>query len=113
MTTSKLSGLEGMPIPLNIARQWVLKFKQATPCDEACYYFGENIILRILAANNCVGIRAYAGLDDKDQWQLLLVGVDENGNNLIPLEGMFSSDEEYIIAAPNPTTYAHRDYRPL
>lgn len=113
MTTSKLSGLEGMPIPLNLARQWIMNFKQTTSNDETSHYFGENIILRILAANRCVGIRAYVGLDDNDQLQLVLVGVDEDGNNLLPSNDLFNAEEENIIAAPSPKAFAHHTFRPL
>ena len=46
-------------------------------------FFGRDAIEAILAQARCVGIRYYYGLDSENQRVLVLVGVDENENDLI------------------------------
>lgn len=45
-------------------------------------YFGRDCIVRILEQNGCVGIRMYYGRNDDGSPCLVLVGVDNTGEDL-------------------------------
>lgn len=82
------NGSESGPIPLPTAKQWTANYRKTiSEGDTLAHYFGGQIIQRLLDQDKAVGIRAYYAIDDKGKKQLLLVGVDENGENLLPLEG--------------------------
>jgi hypothetical protein len=46
-------------------------------------YFGMDAIQSLLDEEGCVGIRYYYGLDKDDKQVLVLVGVDEDENDII------------------------------
>jgi hypothetical protein len=50
--------------------------------DTIGQFIGEEIIKRILAQKNCVGIRFYYAIDENGSKNLVCVGVDENENDL-------------------------------
>lgn len=82
------NGSEGGPIPLPTARQWTANYRATImPGDTEAHYFGGDIIRRLLNEDGSVGIRVYYAIDDQGKKQLLLVGVDADGNNLLPQEG--------------------------
>ncbi len=79
-------GTEGAPIDLKIAKAWAANYRASLkdPKDTVAHFFGFEIIQKILAEADCVGIRIYYGIDDKGEKQLLLVGADKSGENLLP-----------------------------
>lgn len=82
------NGSEGGPIPLPTAKEWTANYRKTIKEGETrAHYFGKDTFYRLLNEDKCVGIRAYYAIDDKGSKQLLLVGVDENGNDLLPSEG--------------------------
>ena len=82
------NGSEGGPISLETAKKWTANYRATIkPGETEAHYFGGGIIRRLLDENRSVGIRAYYAIDDNGKKQLLLVGVDEDGNNLLPEEG--------------------------
>lgn len=82
------NGSEGGPISLETAKKWTANYRATIkPGETEAHYFGGGIIKRLLDENRSVGIRAYYAIDDNGKKQLLLVGVDEDGNNLLPEEG--------------------------
>ena len=83
----KYNGTDGAPIDLATARQWVANYKTQNPGQVVAHYFGKDIIQHILLENDCSGIRIYYALDDKGARQLLVVGVNTKGDNLLPEEG--------------------------
>ena len=79
------NGSEGGPISLETIKSG----RQTTgatikPGETEAHYWGVAIIRRLLDEDRDVGIRAYHAIDDNGEKQLLLVGVDEDGNNLLP-----------------------------
>ncbi len=81
------NGSEGGPIPLPTAKEWTANYRKTIKDgDTLAHYFGGDIIQRVLDETSAVGIRIYYAIDDKGQKQLLVVGVDEFGNNLLPKE---------------------------
>jgi hypothetical protein len=87
----------GKPISLELARNWTKNYSEKNPDSTKAHFFGRNIIERILAEDGCAGIRMYYATDEKGESQLLLVGVDTEGNNLLPIDSK-SIDEGNIVA---------------
>lgn len=98
--TYTFNGSEGQPIEYAVASQWAANYRASLkdPNDTVAHFFGFEIIQRILREDGCMGIRIYYGIDDKGQKQLLLVGADENGNNLLPDVTAKSTGDGNIIA---------------
>lgn len=44
---------------------------------------GNEKLLEVMKQDGCVGIRAYKSLSQTDGEQLIFVGVDENGNDMV------------------------------
>jgi hypothetical protein len=95
----KFDGTEGDPIDLVTAKRWKANFKETTqsPEDILGHFFGTEGIQQLLNEAGCVGIRIYYALDDEGNKKLLLVGVDENGDDLIPSETESLDGEGNII----------------
>lgn len=100
---ANFNGSEGGPIPLATARQWTANYRATIkPGETQAHYFGGDTIRKVLnESDRVVGLRIYYAIDDKGQKQLLLVGVDALGNNLLPAEDSAKSgtegDELYIM----------------
>ncbi|MBC5774674.1 hypothetical protein H8S95_11425 [Pontibacter sp. KCTC 32443] len=80
-------GTEGEVIELAQAIAWTANYrKQAeTEGQEMVikgHFYGRDILLKLLEQDGCVGIRMYYALDENGQKQLVLVGVDANGNDI-------------------------------
>jgi len=58
-------------------------------------FFGKAAIESILDQQDCVGIRYYYGLTEEDEQVLVLIGVDEDENDLV--EGVVC---EFSVACP-------------
>jgi hypothetical protein len=53
------------------------------PDDAMAHFMGKEIIEKILAQPGCVGIRTFHGLNEFGVSQVILVGVDQNGKNIL------------------------------
>ena len=84
ITNYAFDGTEGDPISRGTAKTWTANFKELNPGGTEAHFFGKDIIRQILAEEGCVGIRMYYALDDHQQRQIILVGVDAQGENLMP-----------------------------
>jgi hypothetical protein len=95
----EFNGSEGGELDLPTAKKWTANFrsKNASSDEILAHYFGFEIIQQILKQEGCVGIRIYYALDERGEKKLLLVGVDSNGENLLPLEGARTSDGGNVI----------------
>jgi hypothetical protein len=87
VANSLYDGSAGDPISLETGKAWAANYKSKNPGAIRGHYFGYEIIEQILNQAECSGIRMYYALDDKGVKQLLLVGVDFEGNDMLPLEG--------------------------
>jgi hypothetical protein len=87
LSMALFNGSEGGPISLSTAKEWTANYRATIkPGETEAHYFGGDIIRRLLNEDRSVGIRMYYAIDDSGKKQLLLVGVDEDGNNLLPKE---------------------------
>lgn len=85
---ASFNGTEGGPIPLPTAKQWTENYKKTIqPGEIRAHYFGGDVFQRLLSEDGSVGIRAYYAIDQTGMKQLILVAVNENGNDLLPSEG--------------------------
>jgi hypothetical protein len=71
-------------IPGATFSRWASNYVQNNPSGLQAHFFGYQIIKDILAEKGCVGIRIYYALNDAGVQQLLLIGVTQNGTNLLP-----------------------------
>ncbi|UPL49951.1 hypothetical protein [Hymenobacter sublimis] len=89
----------GAPIPAGTAEQWTKNYRRepGNGLDAAgrqkinAYYFSNALLDQIQAQEGCVGLRFYMGIEEdlsgdksKDSYQLLVVGVDANGYDMVP-----------------------------
>lgn len=88
------NGSEGGPIPLPTAKEWTANYRKTISKDDTrAHYFGSDIIQKLLDEDKSVGIRIYYAIDDKGKKQLLVVGVDKDGNDLLPAESSAGTGE--------------------
>lgn len=79
----RYKGNEGEAIGLAQAAALTAKYRKEVSADTAkSHFFGSQILQKLLEQEGCVGIRMYHALDDNKKKQLILVGVDENGNDM-------------------------------
>ncbi|SET72757.1 hypothetical protein [Hymenobacter actinosclerus] len=92
----------GAPIPIAEASDWTANYR-AEALTEAevagrkrinAYYFGNKLLDTIQSQEGCVGLRFYMGLENskdgkgkRDESQLLVVGVDKDGHDIVPRLG--------------------------
>ncbi|MDI1234734.1 MAG: hypothetical protein PSX81_10670 [bacterium] len=72
----------GGQISLPSAIQWTTNFRNQNPTAVKAHFFGNVIINEILNQPGCIGLRLYNAIDDNNQPQILLVGVDNNNNDM-------------------------------
>jgi hypothetical protein len=105
--TPKYDGSDSGPIALPIARQWVKNFRDqmSSPDEIRAHYFGRDVIDKMLSQPGCTGIRVYYALNDKMQKEVLIVGVDDKGNNQLPANESLQGGDNIIadISFPCPS----------
>jgi hypothetical protein len=79
-----LSTSVGDPIPLETAKRWTANYRRENAGDTEAHFFGNEIIKQILAEEGAVGIRLYYSIDDNGNKQIVLVGTNAKGENLLP-----------------------------
>src|SRR5690606_11586914 len=92
----RFDGKEGDAIDYAVARKWVSNFQEKNQSGNKAHFFGYEILKEILSLEGCVGIRMYYALDDSGNRQIILVGVDEKGNNIIPSENGRTAEEGIV-----------------
>jgi hypothetical protein len=101
----RFDGKEGDAIDFNVARKWVNNYQEKNANGNKAHFFGYEILKEILSLEGCVGIRMYYALDDAGGRQIILVGVDEKGNNIVPGANGRAKDEGIAadVSFPCPT----------
>lgn len=98
ITDYTFTGQEGDPISLETAQRWTENFSANYPTGTKAHFFGFEILKQLLAEDGCVGIRMYYAIDDEGKRQLILVGVNSNGDNLLPASMQLDGDGGNVIA---------------
>lgn len=73
----------GKDIGYELGAKMIKSHYDQHPDDVMAHFMGRNIIEKLLAQPGCIGIRTFHGLNDLGIRQLVLVGVDKNGNNIL------------------------------
>lgn len=76
----------GGPIPLEKARKWNQNYRQMNAKETTSHLFGREVFEKILHQKDCAGIRIHYCIDEVGKKQLILSGVDHNGNDQLPRE---------------------------
>ncbi len=86
MANPTFNGSDGGRIDLSTARTWAKNFRDANPGPMVVksHYYGRDTLDQILAQPGCTGIRVYYAINDNRERDLLVVGVDNKGNNMLP-----------------------------
>lgn len=78
-----MTGHEDHDIPLATASAMTKKYRDANPPGVIISHaFSKDSVMALFAQTNCVGVRAYYGLDAAGAKQLILVGVDASDNDI-------------------------------
>ncbi|MBY0435934.1 MAG: hypothetical protein K2U26_17725 [Cyclobacteriaceae bacterium] len=94
--TSKI----GAPIALTMAKEWAERYRKTVTDPEKERYahlFGREAIERLLKVPDCAGIRIYYGLNEKEESELMLVAVNEKGDNLLPTTNELDLNDPNMI----------------
>jgi hypothetical protein len=77
------TGNEEHEIDLSTASAWTANFRASVPANTTLgHYFGKGIIQSIIDQDEAVGVRIYFAKDGDGVQQLIITGVDENGDDL-------------------------------
>lgn len=77
------TGNEEHEISFEEAGELTARYREAGGASEKGGFFGRASIEALLAQEKCVGIRYYYGLDTQNKRVLVLVGTDEDENDLV------------------------------
>ncbi len=83
MGTGPLGGKEQL-ISVAEAADMARRHREKNPSAVRGWGFGREAIDALLAQPGCAGIRVYRGLATDGAEQVLIVGIDANGNDLVP-----------------------------
>jgi hypothetical protein len=77
------TGNEGAIITLAEGSEMTANYRATINMGETIgHAVGKNLVNAILAQSGCMGIRMYKALNKKGEDQLVLVGVDSNGDDI-------------------------------
>jgi hypothetical protein len=77
------NGNEGEFVTLSDASRWTANYRNTIqPGDTIAFAAGKEKLIELLNQDECLGARIYYGIGDEGQKNLVIVGVDENGNDL-------------------------------
>jgi hypothetical protein len=101
-----ITGREGAPIKLDEAASWTKNYREKHPGETISQFFGKEILERILAQDDCLGIRFYYALDHAGKKHLVITGVVSDGNDQINEDHY----EEATAEAPATGAPVHKIY---
>ena len=82
----EFTGKEEHTISAEEAHKLVRKHQYQHPNAVKAEFFSRDFIEKLLAQDDCVGMRIYFGLDDKSVQKLVLTGTKANGDDILPGE---------------------------
>lgn len=78
----------GRRMKLKDAAHWTRQYREARQQTgdqlTRAHYFGKDFLLRLLNEPGCAGLRIYQAIDYHGIGRVVLVGVDEKGQDLLP-----------------------------
>ncbi|MDP1800519.1 MAG: hypothetical protein Q8L81_04155 [Bacteroidota bacterium] len=76
------TGREDHHVTLEEATAWTANYRNNNPGEVRSHFYGRDAISAILAQTNCVGIRIYHAINDRDEKVLVLVGVKSDESDM-------------------------------
>src|ERR1700744_2839294 len=90
-----LTGREGEAFDLDRSSQWTKNYRDRHPGETVSHFFGKEIIEKILAQENCLGLRLYyAHSNPINGWQRFIISVS---NFVLKVLGNIESEKHIII----------------
>ena len=83
-------------IPLAAAVDLTQRYRKSAPASEHGGFFWGDGIDRILRQPGCVGLRYYHGLAEDGSYEIVLVGVDKDGNDIVTVDSGGSYDKPEV-----------------
>jgi hypothetical protein len=87
----------GEDIGQELGAKMVKDFQDSFPTETQWFQMGRNIIEKILAQPECVGIRLYNGLDELGRKTLVTVGIDKS-NGIIAEYSTINVDGKFVTS---------------
>ena len=75
--------MAGSIITLEEGSNMTADFRAKFPNESKAVFYSSNVFTELLSQEGCIGIRMYNALNEGDKLTNVLVGVDEDGNDLI------------------------------
>lgn len=101
MKTVKLKSSGGHSIGVEEAKRWIGNFQKKHPEKPESFFFGEDLIVRIIGHNDAVGFKIYQACSDDNALQLIMVGTREDGSEIWPAsEGKQGTNAHIGIGVP-------------
>lgn len=88
-TRKKKPGRRQLPPPVNqqvslkVAADYTKRYQRSAPASEKAGFFFAEGLKALLSQPGVYGMRIYHGLDDTGRYRMVLVGVDEQGNDIV------------------------------
>ena len=79
------NGTEGGEITLEKGADLTAEYRRLNPGATLGHFMGKDILKDLLDQTGCEGIRIYYGIDSDGKKQLVLVGADEEENDMLEL----------------------------
>lgn len=83
----KFSKKDGAPIDGAVAKRWMKKYEDKHKDGIRAYFFGSDIIRKVIDHPEAVGMRVYFSYGEDDKLQVVLLGAREDGSNIWPDNG--------------------------
>ena len=90
------TGKEGGEIDHETAISWTKNFRDKHPGETISHFFGREILEKLLAQKDCVGLRFFHAHDHQGKKHLVIVGTGGDGNDLTSKSaGHMMADQSY------------------
>lgn len=77
------NGNEGEFVTLSDASRWTANYRNTIqPGDTIAFATGKEKLIELLTQDECLGARIYYGIGDDGEKNLVIVGVDANGDDI-------------------------------
>ena len=77
------NGNEGEFVTLDDASRWTANYRNTIqPGDTIAFAAGKEKLIELLTQAECLGARIYYAIKDDGEKNLVIVGVDENGDDM-------------------------------
>ncbi|RPD45451.1 hypothetical protein DNI29_18905 [Hymenobacter sediminis] len=92
------------PFNLDQASDWTRRYREQHTDGIKGHCFSRATLEAILAQPGCTGVRAYYGRDAENQRRLVLVGTDEQENDILPTLALQQTASLTAESSPLATT---------